>query len=44
MSELEKAEYEEGADLVSWLKEKIEISEIAEVAVRLAEYKEEQSK
>jgi CheY-like chemotaxis protein len=38
MSELESADYEEGADLMAWLKEKIDISEIAEVAERLREY------
>ncbi|MDR2730625.1 MAG: PAS domain-containing protein [Treponema sp.] len=36
MSELGGADYEEGADLVAWLKEKINISEISEVAARLA--------
>jgi PAS domain S-box-containing protein len=36
MSELEKYDYDEGADLIAWLKEKINISEITEVATRLA--------
>ncbi|MDR0486628.1 MAG: transporter substrate-binding domain-containing protein, partial [Treponema sp.] len=35
MSELESADYEEGADLVAWLREKIDISEFAEAAERL---------
>jgi hypothetical protein len=38
MSELESADYEEGADLVAWLKEKIGISEFAEAAERLRSY------
>jgi HPt (histidine-containing phosphotransfer) domain-containing protein len=37
MSELESADYEENGDLVAWLREKINISEIAEVAARLKE-------
>jgi hypothetical protein len=40
MSELGSADYEEGADLVAWLKEKISISEIDEAAARLAQYEE----
>jgi len=36
MKELESFDYEEGADLVAWIKEKIEVSDIAEVAARLA--------
>jgi PAS domain S-box-containing protein len=39
MAELEKNDYEEGGDLVAWLKKKIDISEIDEVAARLEEYK-----
>jgi hypothetical protein len=35
MSELESADYEEDADLVTWLREKIDISEFAEAAERL---------
>jgi len=35
MSELESADYEEGADLVEWLRKKISISKISEVAERL---------
>ncbi|MDR0302466.1 MAG: transporter substrate-binding domain-containing protein, partial [Treponema sp.] len=38
MSELESADYEEDADLVAWLKEKISVSEIAEAAQRIARY------
>jgi PAS domain S-box-containing protein len=37
MSELDKNDYEEGSDLVAWLKEKIVVSEIGEVAERLAQ-------
>jgi len=37
MAELDKNDYEEGADLVAWLKEKIDISEIDDAAARLAE-------
>jgi PAS domain S-box-containing protein len=37
IAELEKNEYEENADLVVWLKGKIDISEIDEAAARLAE-------
>jgi len=44
MSELESAAYEEDADLVTWLREKINISEIDEVAARLAQYEEEPGK
>jgi PAS domain S-box-containing protein len=36
MSELESADYEEDADLVVWIKQKIDISKIGEVAERLA--------
>jgi len=36
IAELDKNDYEEDADLVSWIKEKIVISEIGEVADRLA--------
>jgi CheY-like chemotaxis protein len=35
MSDLESADYEEGADLIAWLREKIGISEFAEAAERL---------
>jgi signal transduction histidine kinase/CheY-like chemotaxis protein len=38
MSELESADYEQDADLIAWLKEKISVSEIAEVVQRLLEY------
>jgi PAS domain S-box-containing protein len=41
MSELESFSYEEGADLIAWLKEKIDISEITEAAERLAQYEKE---
>jgi HPt (histidine-containing phosphotransfer) domain-containing protein len=37
MSELENYDYEEGADLVAWIREKIDISKMDEVARRLAE-------
>jgi signal transduction histidine kinase/CheY-like chemotaxis protein/HPt (histidine-containing phosphotransfer) domain-containing protein len=37
MSELEKADYEEDADLVKWIRDKIDISKIGEVAKRLGE-------
>jgi len=40
MAELDKADYEEDGDLVAWLKEKIDISEIDEAAARLAEYEQ----
>jgi len=38
VAELDKNDYEEDADLVAWLKEKIVVSEIGEVAERLAKY------
>jgi signal transduction histidine kinase/GAF domain-containing protein/DNA-binding NarL/FixJ family response regulator/HPt (histidine-containing phosphotransfer) domain-containing protein len=38
MSELDKTDYEEDTDLIAWIKEKIVISEIGEVAQRLAQY------
>jgi len=38
MAELEKNDYEEDADLIAFIKEKIEISEIGEAAERLAQY------
>jgi PAS domain S-box-containing protein len=44
MSELDNYSYDEGADLAAWLKEKIVISEIDEVAARLAQYEEGQGK
>jgi len=37
MSELEKADYEEDADLVKWIREQIDISKMGEVAKRLGE-------
>ena len=40
MLELESADYEQESELVTWLKEKLNISEIDEVALRLLEYKE----
>jgi len=43
MSELEKADYEEDADLIPWLREKIETSEFAEAAERLEKYEKEVS-
>ncbi|MDR0456355.1 MAG: transporter substrate-binding domain-containing protein [Treponema sp.] len=36
MSELESADYEEGSNLVAWLREKIDTAEFAEAAMRLA--------
>jgi len=44
IAELEKADYEEDADLIPWLREKIEISEFAEAAERLAKYDGEKGK
>jgi hypothetical protein len=41
MSELESADYEEGADLTAWIRQKIDISKMGEVAERLARYEEE---
>jgi PAS domain S-box-containing protein len=38
MSELESVDYEEGVDLILWLREKIDISEISEAAERLRNY------
>jgi PAS domain S-box-containing protein len=38
MAELEKNDYEENADLIPWLRGKIETSEFDEVAERIAEY------
>jgi len=38
MAELEKNDYEEGADLIPWLRGRIETSEFDEVAVRIAQY------
>jgi len=38
MAELESANYEEDAELVAWLREKINISEIAETAEQLAKH------
>jgi signal transduction histidine kinase/CheY-like chemotaxis protein/HPt (histidine-containing phosphotransfer) domain-containing protein len=42
MSELESANYEENGDLVVWLREKINISEINEAAARLAQYEKKE--
>jgi len=39
MAELEKNDYDEDADLIEWLKQKIAISEIGEAAERLVQYK-----
>jgi CheY-like chemotaxis protein len=41
MAELESSDYEENADLVAWLREKIETSEFAEAAERIAKHEEE---
>jgi HPt (histidine-containing phosphotransfer) domain-containing protein len=38
MSELESTDYEEGTDLIAWLREKIDVSEFAEAAERLRIY------
>jgi CheY-like chemotaxis protein len=38
MSELESADYDEDAELLTWLKEKIDISEIAEASARLHDF------
>jgi hypothetical protein len=37
MTELESYDYEEGADLVAWIREKVDISKMGDVAKRLAE-------
>jgi hypothetical protein len=37
MSALESSDYEEGAELITWLRKKIDISKIGEAAQRLAE-------
>jgi PAS domain S-box-containing protein len=37
MTQLESADYDEDADLISWIREKIDISKISEVAKRLAD-------
>jgi len=44
MSELESFDYEEGADLITWLREKIETAEFDEAAERLLKYEEESGK
>jgi PAS domain S-box-containing protein len=44
MAELESTDYEEGNDLVKWLKDKIVISEITEAAARIAQYEKELKK
>jgi hypothetical protein len=41
MSELETANYDKDGDLVIWLREKINVSEIEEAAERLAKYEQE---
>jgi len=38
MLELDKNDYEENADLIAWLKEKLLVSEVSEAAQRLANY------
>jgi CheY-like chemotaxis protein len=40
MAELESSDYDEDADLAAWLREKIDISEFAEITARLAQYEE----
>jgi len=37
MKELESCDYEEGADLIKWLREKVDVSKIGEAAERLAQ-------
>jgi HPt (histidine-containing phosphotransfer) domain-containing protein len=44
MSELESSDYEEGAELLEWLRDKIVISEFAEIAERLRRGGEEMAK
>jgi HPt (histidine-containing phosphotransfer) domain-containing protein len=44
MSELDSADYEEDADLLAWIRQKIDISKMGEVAERLARYEEELDK
>jgi hypothetical protein len=39
IAELNSFDYEEDADFVAWIKDKIAVSEIAEVAERLANYR-----
>jgi len=41
MSELESTDYEQGAGLVAWLREKINISEFSEIVERIENYKKE---
>jgi len=41
MSELENADYEQDADLVAWLREKINNSELSEIAERINNYQKE---
>jgi HPt (histidine-containing phosphotransfer) domain-containing protein len=41
MSELENADYEQDADLVAWLREKISNSELSEIAERINNYQKE---
>jgi PAS domain S-box-containing protein len=38
MEELEKTDYEEDADLVAWLKERLEVSDMDEITQRLVDY------
>jgi hypothetical protein len=38
MLDLDKFDYDEDAELIAWIKEQISISEIYEVAQRLAQY------
>ncbi len=44
MAELESTDYEEGNDLIKWLKDKIVISEITEAAAKIAQYEKELKK
>jgi PAS domain S-box-containing protein len=44
MTELEKTDYEEDADLMEWLRKKIDISKLGEVAQRLVQYEGEWNK
>jgi hypothetical protein len=38
MSELDKYDYEEDADLMEWIREKLIVSEVFEIAQRIAQY------
>jgi HPt (histidine-containing phosphotransfer) domain-containing protein len=44
MTELENADYEQDADLVAWLREKINVSEFSEIPEKIENYYESQKK